>query len=970
MNWKNKLAAYLHDPPSKCLDIQTHGERSEAAFRQAGFTDTEIGDYFKEADHTAAAADRFPFPKSKAAGLTCAFDGVRNAFHHPLSGQCLPFHAEFKSVAQGVEGEQSVQPALSASSLAVLPDDDARWRARFFSHWRLWPQFAREKDYRLALLPADTRIPDHTIWTHMQVVSALAGCTAPNKVLRPAFLKFQLGPVQEFIAASRSIRDLWSGSYLLSWLMAAGLKAFSQKAGPDAVIFPNLQRQPLFDLHWRRELWDQVRISNDQTVWESLGWKETDLLTPNLPNVFLAIVSADQATALAKTVCDSVRSEWALIAGTVWTKCKDAGLTKDENGISETARKNRFDSQVAKFLSLSWSVTHWPETIEAALKVADNFQDQMPVVEARKRVQAVVDLAEKKIPFSHRDRRYYTDDTKAKLNNIGLGWSILVALNAWELDAVRQTRVFEAANTGGWSVGTFSNKDSLNGRDEAVAGGKAWGDRARALSAGPWASLFKHDDWLGATALIKRVWHFAYLADEPWNLKTSSKTFPMPDTRSIARHEPFGRDDSPENATAMDQDPSEKYFAVLALDGDEIGKWVSGQKTPCIKKQLAAYQDGSGNPDGAMAYFTSNADPDAGGTLLQRYKEFLESARPLSPSYHLQFSESLSNFALYCARPIVEVFDGRLIYAGGDDVLALLPADAALDCAHALRMGFQGDPQLKEYLRDRAISLQNFHDRKQKSNAEAAGSLRFQQAASEGTLLGAQAPGFLSRLEDVSLDQQKKPIPFLVPGPAADCSVGVAIAHFKAPLQDVVRAAQAAEKRAKRSSEQGGLGRSAVAVSLFKRSGEIIEWGCQWESGGLAAYKRMLEALQDNVVSAKFPHRIIELVEPYCSGQFGQRGGMQSFSDFETKMLQILQNDIGTAAERQRGKNYSYPEVAKIQQALEQYLAKIDGTSARVAALIGLCQTVAFIARNLPEQVSPTASDQSATQVSADQQNP
>ena len=32
---------------------------------------------------------------------------------------------------------------------------------------------------------------------------------------------FQAGPVQPFIAAARSTRDLWSGSYMLSWLMAA-----------------------------------------------------------------------------------------------------------------------------------------------------------------------------------------------------------------------------------------------------------------------------------------------------------------------------------------------------------------------------------------------------------------------------------------------------------------------------------------------------------------------------------------------------------------------------------------------------------------------------------------------------------------------------------------------------------------------------------------------------------------------------
>ena len=32
-------------------------------------------------------------------------------------------------------------------------------------------------------------------------------------------LLFQLGPVQESIAQARSTRDLWSGSYLLSWLV-------------------------------------------------------------------------------------------------------------------------------------------------------------------------------------------------------------------------------------------------------------------------------------------------------------------------------------------------------------------------------------------------------------------------------------------------------------------------------------------------------------------------------------------------------------------------------------------------------------------------------------------------------------------------------------------------------------------------------------------------------------------------------
>ena len=517
--WKRKLAAYLHDPPSKALDIRTHGDRSDAAFRQAGFLDNEIGSYFAHADHTAAAMDRLPFPNSTA-GLQCAFDGVRNCFKHPLSGEILPFHAEFKSVEQAFEGESSVQPSLSKKSLDELVDDDERWRAKFFAHWRLWPKHAMEKDYRLALLPADTRIADHSIWTHMQVVSSLDGCVGENKVFQPAFLKFQLGPVQDFIAAARSIRDLWSGSYLISWLMAAGLKALSNEVGPDSVIFPNLRGQPLFDLHWREELWSKVSINDQTFVWESLDLKKEDLLTPNLPNVFLALVPADRAADLGRKVEEAIQAEWKRIADAVWRECENAGLTADEGGIKAVDRKARFDSQIARFLAISWQATPWPEKLEDALKLAAGFDPEMPIQKAHQRVQDLVNMAEKHMPKEHRDVRYFEcerfpnghpkagwkDRSKlkddAKLDNVGLGWSVILAFNSWQLDSVRQTRDFDAANTGGWQTGTFNNKDVLTGRDEAVAGGTTWTDRT-AVPGGAWKSLFRHGDWLSAATLTK-----------------------------------------------------------------------------------------------------------------------------------------------------------------------------------------------------------------------------------------------------------------------------------------------------------------------------------------------------------------------------------------------------------------------------------------------------------------------------------
>ena len=936
-NWKRKLAAYLHDPPSKALDIRTHGERSDAAFAQAGFSDTEIGAYFAHADHTAAAMDRLPFPKFSA-GLHCAFDGIRNGFLHPLSGGKLPFHAEFKSAEQVFAIESSVQPALSPETITRLPDDDTRWRARFFAHWRLWPKHAMENDYRMALLPSDTRIPDHSIWTHMQVVSALDGCVGENTVFQPAFLKFQLGPVQDFIAAARSIRDLWSGSYLLSWLMAAGLKALSAEVGPDAVIFPNLRGQPLFDLHWRDELWSKVNISDQKSVWESLGWKNDALLTPNLPNVFLAVVSADRAADLGRKVGEAIQAEWKRIADAVWNECESVGLTDDEGGITAAVRKLRFDSQIARFLSVSWQVTPWPENLEAALNLADSFErrenaeNEMPIQKARKHVQVVVDMAEKHMPKDQRDVRYFECETfpeghskagwkdrsklkdDAKLDNVGLGWSVILALNNWQLDAVRQTRSFDAANTGGWQTGTFNNKDVLTGRDEAVAGGTAWTDRT-AAKGGAWKSLFKHGDWLGAATLVKRVWHLAYLGKAPWNLAMNSQSFPMPNTRSLAAHDPFGRDDDSDNEKQEESDSSEKYFAVLAFDGDEIGKWVSGEKTPPFASQLADYTDGSNAQRfGAKPYFEKS-----------EFKGFLESQRPLSPSYHLQFSEALSNFALLCARPIVEAFLGRLIYAGGDDVVALLPADTALACAEALRAAFTGSEV---------------------------------KAPDGSVLFRSPEPGFLS--SDLWKDDHGhgRPIPFLVPGPKADASVGIAIAHFKSPLQDVVREAHRAEKRAKNPK---GLNRASVAVTLFKRSGETIEWGCKWAGGGLQLYRALAEALNAEQLSGKFPYRFAELLSPYFTEStplVTAAGTAHAVAAF--RAADVIQQEFKHTLDRQRGPAFPTEREARdllltnLTDALSGYLGilKDENSEVQLRAVIGLCQTVAFAHRTRTENAS------------------
>jgi hypothetical protein len=831
--WKRKLAAFLHDPPSKVLDIRTHTERSEKAMSAAGLgTVEECKAWERTADHTAAAADRFPFPHHSKASLTCVFDGVTNMFHHPLGGEStLAFDGPFISVEEGIEGEQTTQPVLH--DFGDLPEAE-QWRARFLAHWRLWSGASASKDWRIAYLPADTRIPDHSIWTHMQMVSALDGCLSAEGRLRPAFLKFQLGPVQDFIQAARSTRDLWSGSYLLSWLMAHGMAALALEIGPDAVIFPNLRDQPLVDLAMKKDVWSRVKIGG-QSVWQShdsLKWAREQLLTPNLPNVFLAIVPADRAETLAKLVEAAIQAEWKHIAETVWAHGEAEGFWSRDDGLQpKEQRRKRFDHQIKNFLSLSWAVTAWP----ASLDDVDGLTSCLPESSTTENYAIVKAAAEAIRELGHQDDRYF--DRNGKLNNTGIAWGPLTALSSWQLDAVRQTRAF-AANLTDIVPGRQQTKDSLTGKEEAIAGGPKWVDNDR----------FKHDgDYLSAPTLVKRLWDKTYLHKE-WKADLGDRPQPMPNTRDLAAHQPHNDsadDDSP-------ADPGERYFAVLAFDGDDMGQWISGEKTPVFAKQLADYPGG-----GALEYFHRPAHAE-------KFKDFLAKPRPLSPGYHLQFSECLSNFALRCARPIVEAYDGRLIYAGGDDVVALLPADTALACANDLQRAFRGEAPIesKAGIQQKApgfLTSKSVHQRTGKSDS-----------ASESL------------------------IPFMVPGPAASASVGIAIAHFKSPLQDTVRAAQAAEKRAKKLPKK-----SAVAVTVMKRSGETVEWAARWEDAGVSAATTLLKALHKGTVSAKFPYRLGELVSVYRTQSSTLMQPMTAVQDFD--LTTIFTHELRTVLSRQRG---------------------------------------------------------------------
>src|SRR5262245_50113999 len=118
-----------------------------------------------------------------------------------------------------------------------------------------------------------------------------------------AFLLFTLGPVQGFIKAARTVRDLWAGSYLLSYLTFRAMNVVADRSGlsAPAIVFPDVAQLPL----WQ---------------WEAAGGRKPaphSVLEPCIPNRFLAEVPADRAPELATAAEAACRDAWKAIADDV-----------------------------------------------------------------------------------------------------------------------------------------------------------------------------------------------------------------------------------------------------------------------------------------------------------------------------------------------------------------------------------------------------------------------------------------------------------------------------------------------------------------------------------------------------------------------------------------------------------------------------------------------------------------------------
>lgn len=919
--WQTKLAARIHDPAEKALvllrDPAGHeGGTSKALTRLLGLgditTDTlgpdndealtrrifkkgvplDVYKHIQRADWWAAAADRPQWPMQEITVTTQ--NGEEKTFAvapwaqvrwsndpvliHPLTGEQYKLPGGLSDTDFLDIKERSFRHFSNLLvALGAKDGEPQDLRKTLLAYWRFGPDLTEEADNGKlgalwGLLPADTRVPDHSIWDHLDLTSAFAGAFAADEKGEAALLALSIGPVQGFIASARTTSDLWAGSHLLSRLAWEAMRPVCEALGPDAILFPRLRGIPQVDL-WLR---DQMKLPDDlfaDSEWMRGGTDANPLFSAALPNRFVAVVPASQAREIAEKVTQAVR-DWLKKLGddVVSRLLKEAGFDVE----TTTTPFEQMKEQLAGFPEVHWAAVPF-SLINPRNKAKQTDLDTRALSAAMapfflpspasgggagEEGEVLCGFLDSPAWKTLAKGLQWGDNTTFFAPNPGVLYPAVYDLAERVMAAAKAARTFEQSEQTGWRCSLTGETEWLTtDRAQLAKSYRQQTDTLWARVAAKKPSWAKKGEHLGALPAIKRLWptifaeqvskalaagergeqkaigrfvvstHTMALAHQldQW-LKAGGQTdegfteeckalkadtIALP--RKLTRHgkqNPAGLDaakripglleaarEAEDDDTAFERaqklvrqtlslspSPSpasgrgetgiklETYYALLMMDGDKMGAILSGDEKTAIA-YLASFhpqvQDG----------FDKHA---AKQPLIKQYGD---QKRSISPNRHLAISGALNDFSQTVVRHVVEEEHlGRVIYAGGDDVLAMLPVADLLSTMQRLRHAYSGiDPE---------------------HAGGVCGGLTLQKGfAALTTQRGGKTRLKLMRMM----------------GHTATASTGAVVAHHQAPLGAVLRELRAAEKRAKTEG-----GRDAFSITVIKRSGGALRLTEKW----------------------------------------------------------------------------------------------------------------------------------------------
>ena len=438
------------------------------------------------------------------------------------------------------------------------------------------------------------------------------------------YFHFTLGPVQGFVSQARRTRDFWAGSFILSWLAAVAIQAVKHQGGK--VEFP----QP-DDNYMAWLVGDDTAKNKDKIP-----------IQGSIPNRFKGMVaSVDPATFNPVAVTDSVQEAWKALAEVIWKA--------DLQAFSGNVQRNIWDRQISNFWDMSWVITA-AENDSSALDKRKNWRTYTPPEEPGVKC-AMMD-----------------------------GWQEL----------------------------------SGEKRPDRKAMNVFW-DKVRIMGKNGMSSDLRRNEALCAIAFVKRRFsrHFdkldhlikpKYPMQQGWQLKGWKVSSAVPSVTYMAAV--HWLENALENA---DELTLNTFFTEAQKLAGEYGEWDTQIK--CLTQAWGQHKwkalDGNIFFESALENPNIFEDQTQAGKVLKALNAVRTSTSPTlpkpTPFYAILLMDG-DSLGMHMSTPekqpaitkgladftngvpdIVYQHNGFLMYAGGDDVLAILPLEDAIPCAAALR---------------------------------------------------------------------------------------------------------------------------------------------------------------------------------------------------------------------------------------------------------------------------------------------
>lgn len=467
------------------------------------------------------------------------------------------------------------------------------------------------------------------------------------------YFHYTIGPVQSFVAQARRTRDFWAGSFILSWLSAVAVREVVAQCGSDdAIQFPKPETSFLAWL-------DGTNTSDEDAPQQG-----------SIPNRFKAVV--DKKTFNPDNVSKAVRTAWIALADEVYR----ADFQNERMANNQIPDRTLWERQINHCWELVWSYSDVP---------ASEKTNDIPVLDQRKQWRTYIAPSEPRVKCMMMEGWQELSGVKrpnAKL--LENFWEPLRASSNTMASDIRENEYLCAiAFVKRRFPRHFGNlidlKDSEDPADrKSITMPTNWSAHGWKVEEGrPSVSYMAAAHWWEATLLqaktSKQVEHCV------------GEFYEAASTLTAGSH---GGNHPEWNTSIRCIDEATDNKKWRALDGDVFFETVLGN--------TALYTTKKKQDQAKLALNKLNA--------LKRELVQVDSASPFYAvlmmdgdslgkqmkvrDHQQDIAEGLQLFTK-AVQGVVKDHHGFLVYAGGDDVLALLPTEDALRCALAVRERYE-----------------------------------------------------------------------------------------------------------------------------------------------------------------------------------------------------------------------------------------------------------------------------------------